>query len=79
MKQPVAIISAGYWFQIAVPLEKLSETVKLLTNAEQVDSKYIDNKQVFYRKSKRQLTIEIVDSVLDEEPVDPAKQEEIAA
>ena len=79
MKQPVAIISAGYWFQIAVPLEKLSETVKLLTNAEQVDSKYIDNKQVFYRKSKRQLTIEIVDSVLDQEPADPAKQEETAA
>ena len=79
MKQPVAIISAGYWFQIAVPLEKLSETVKLLTNAEQVESKYIDNKQVFYRKEARQLTIEIVDSVLDQEPADPPKQEETAA
>ena len=79
MKQPVAIVSAGYWFKIAVPLEKLSETVKLLTGAEQVDSKYIDHKQVFYRKDARQLTVEIVDSVLDQEPADPPNKEETAA
>lgn len=79
-KKPVAIISAGYWFRIAVPIDKLTETVKMLTDAVKVDASWTGDKNVWYRaESQPNLTIEIVDEVLDTKPEEPKKDEAQAA
>lgn len=80
MKKPVAIISHGYWFRIAVPIEKLSEVVGLLSSCQQVDSAWHNNTNVWYRKERDQnITVEIVNEVLDTKPEEPVAEEKQAA
>ena len=80
MKKPIAIVSHGYWFRIAVPVEKLSEVITLLSSAQQVDSAWHNNTNVWYRKEHdTNITVEIVNEVLDAKPEEPVAEEKQAA
>lgn len=80
IKKPVAIISAGYWFRIAVPVDKLSDIVNLLSGATRVDSAWVNDKNVWYKaENQTNLSIEIVDEILDAKPEEKKQEEEKAA
>lgn len=75
-----AIVTLGWDFKYAVPVEKLSKFLEVIKDAVRVDQTYIGNgsgEQVaFKRPNPRQPTIELIDEILPEKPADEPEKEE---